>query len=40
MFVRAYLRASTAEQDATRACAALVAFSARPGRSAGMPLDV
>ena len=31
MFVRAYLRASTAEQDATHACAALVAFLRAPG---------
>ena len=31
MFVRAYLRASTAEQDATRARAALDAFAASHG---------
>jgi DNA invertase Pin-like site-specific DNA recombinase len=31
MFVRAYLRASTAEQDATRACAQLKAFAAQHG---------
>ena len=31
MFVRAYLRASTSEQDATRACEQLKAFSAERG---------
>ena len=31
MFVRAYLRASTADQDANRACDQLKAFAAEQG---------